>query len=122
MQGGAKTASPVSASKRGHTTLSDFELSRIYAQGWRAAKALTFDECESLSPAEAARLNPHKREPARARWQQGFAGALQRLSSGSQPATAENGKDPSNENAGSLRKENPPALDAPDHQRNAGAR
>ena len=57
------------------TTLVDypsFRLSRAYAQGWNAARRLPAD-AERKTMAE---LNPHKSEPERARWTEGFLQAL----------------------------------------------
>ena len=42
-----------------------FQLSRIYAQGWNAARG----------PEGAARINPYPTEPEQGRWQAGFANA-----------------------------------------------
>jgi len=42
-----------------------FRLSRIYAQGWNAARGLE----------GAAQVNPYPAEPERGRWQAGFANA-----------------------------------------------
>jgi hypothetical protein len=51
-----------------------FHLSRIYAKGWNAAKAMTSDELSDLSAAEIANLNPYRQEDERHRWREGFAG------------------------------------------------
>jgi hypothetical protein len=45
-----------------------FRLSRIYAQGWNAART------SSLKPSEPV-VNPYPAEPERSRWNEGFAGA-----------------------------------------------
>jgi hypothetical protein len=42
-----------------------FRLSRIYAEGWNAARA----------PKGAERTNPYPTEPERERWRAGFANA-----------------------------------------------
>jgi hypothetical protein len=55
---------------------SEFELSRIYARGWNAAKALPVSASSELSAVEIEKLNPHKIETERLRWSQGFAQAL----------------------------------------------
>ena len=47
-----------------------FQLSRIYAQGWNAAKHLPTDD--RLDAKAVAKLNPYKSEPERARWSEGF--------------------------------------------------
>lgn len=49
----------------------EFRLSRIYAQGWKAAS-------QQRVPAERRRqrmINPYSFEPERARWNEGFADA-----------------------------------------------
>ena len=55
-----------------------FELSRIYADGWNTANALTVDQQEELMARGIAALNPwpltKKREHAR--WAEGFGRAL----------------------------------------------
>ena len=45
-----------------------FRLSRIYAQGWNAARTL------ALNPGKPV-TNPYTSEPERGRWDQGFAEA-----------------------------------------------
>ena len=55
---------------------SEFELSRIYARGWNAAKALLGSASSELSAVEIEKLNPHKIGAERDRWNQGFAQAL----------------------------------------------
>jgi len=47
-----------------------FQRSRVYAQGWNAARA------NSLGPAKAA-TNPYTSEPERSRWDEGHAGAME---------------------------------------------
>ncbi len=47
------------------TNLTAFHLSRIYAQGWNAGRGLD----------TAQQINPYPTEPARGRWQEGFANA-----------------------------------------------
>jgi hypothetical protein len=44
-----------------------FRLSRIYAQGWNAARA--------AGTADGAPANPYAAEPERSRWQAGFSQA-----------------------------------------------
>ena len=46
----------------------EFQYSRIYAQGWNAARTGT-------TASKAAVPNPYSCEPERSRWQQGFAAA-----------------------------------------------
>ena len=53
----------------------DFELSRIYAQGWAAAGRLTDAQSAALARQGAA-LNPYTDKAGRERWREGFAGAL----------------------------------------------
>lgn len=47
-----------------------FRLSRIYAQGWNAARELPANA--RADAAAMAGLNPHKSEPERTRWNDGF--------------------------------------------------
>jgi hypothetical protein len=54
----------------------DFRLSRIYAEGWRAASNLSVDECDGLDSGRIALLNPYAADPARSRWSEGFARAI----------------------------------------------
>jgi len=49
-----------------------FELSRVYAQGWNAARTLP----ASSDSEAAANLNPYISQPKRGRWCDGFADAL----------------------------------------------
>ncbi len=49
--------------------VTDFRLSRIYAEGWNAARQLSAN-----SRADAA-TNPYTSEPERTRWFQGFENA-----------------------------------------------
>ena len=51
-----------------------FNLSRIYAKGWNAAKAMTSDELLDLDAKKIAELNPYRQEDERKRWREGFAG------------------------------------------------
>lgn len=52
----------------------DFRYSRIYAQGWNAARSLVKTGNDA---ADAAALNPYRLENERARWNEGFAKALE---------------------------------------------
>ena len=54
----------------------DFVLSRIYAEGWRAASNFSVSECDGLDRRGVAQLNPYTVEPARSRWSEGFAKAI----------------------------------------------
>jgi hypothetical protein len=51
-----------------------FHLSRIYAMGWNAAKAMTSDALADLDAKTIASLNPCRQEDERKRWREGFAG------------------------------------------------
>jgi len=53
--------------------LSPFRLSRIYAEGWNAARSLP--AVSPLSGERIAKLNPYGTEPARSRWIEGFTKA-----------------------------------------------
>ena len=55
---------------------SGFELSRIHAEGWQAAKKLLAARKGALDPAEANARNPHTTPETRARWTQGFVEAI----------------------------------------------
>jgi hypothetical protein len=53
-----------------------FELSRIYAAGWKAGReALARNPDEVAAAAEADSLNPYQTSPERDRWGEGFEGA-----------------------------------------------
>ncbi|HXC55908.1 MAG TPA: hypothetical protein VNU97_11485 [Rhizomicrobium sp.] len=58
------------------TPTSEFRLSRIYAEGWSAANALSADESVASDPRDLAARNPYKDAQQRARWEAGFSGAL----------------------------------------------
>jgi len=51
-----------------------FQHSRIYAQGWNAARRMALAAGADLEAAAAA--NPYQTEPERTRWNEGFAGAM----------------------------------------------
>jgi hypothetical protein len=55
-----------------------FTLSRVYAEGWNAAKKLTATECDALDAASMATLNPYAAGAKQQRWGDGFAKALGR--------------------------------------------
>jgi hypothetical protein len=55
---------------------SAFQLSRIYGQGWNAAKQLLGDNSHRPDPKQAAALNPYQALEERARWSQGFEEGL----------------------------------------------
>jgi len=50
-----------------------FQLSRVYAQGWNAARRLPADA--RLDAKAIAKLNPHMSDPERTRWSEGFSKA-----------------------------------------------
>ena len=55
---------------------SDFALSRIYAEGWKAAGKLSPADSATLEAKGVAGLNPYTEEDARSRWAEGFGQAL----------------------------------------------
>ena len=55
---------------------SAFKLSRIHAEGWKAAGKLSAGECDDLSLQKMRALNPYASEPAKSHWLRGFADAL----------------------------------------------
>ena len=50
-----------------------FHLSRIYAKGWNAAKAMTSDDLQDLSAEKLVAMNPCRAGPAQALEAEGFA-------------------------------------------------
>jgi hypothetical protein len=52
-----------------------FELSRVYGMGWTFVRG-KLARGEMLDEADAAALNPHSRDPERARWADGFKAGL----------------------------------------------
>ena len=61
---------------------SAFQLSRIYGQGWNAAKQLLADGPDDVHPKQAATLNPYRSDAERARWSKGFEEGLVSRSGG----------------------------------------
>ncbi len=59
-------------------TVTDFRLSRIYAEGWRAARNFSASECDRLDSQQVAQLNPYPDEPARSRWTEGLTDAIRK--------------------------------------------
>jgi hypothetical protein len=57
--------------------LTEYELSRVYGQGWNAAKKLLFEGNLEIDASDAARLNPHSAVQEAERWSEGFKQALQ---------------------------------------------
>jgi hypothetical protein len=53
-----------------------YRLSRIFAEGWNAAHAMSANESDGLEPWHVAALNPYATEPERTRWSEGFEKAL----------------------------------------------
>jgi hypothetical protein len=54
----------------------DFELSRIYGQGWNAAKKLLASGKREVDARQAEARNPHRKTEERSRWTKGFMEAL----------------------------------------------
>ncbi len=52
-----------------------FQRSRIYAQGWNAARRAALKSGAELKAAQAA--NPYASEPEHTSWNEGFAGGAQ---------------------------------------------
>jgi len=55
---------------------SAFRLSRIQAEGWKAARGLPLIGHETFTAAKIDRINPYLTAPERCRWAEGFASAL----------------------------------------------
>ena len=49
----------------------DFQLSRVYGQGWSAAKKLLADG-RAAGQSQSAKLNPYRDDEERVRWAKGF--------------------------------------------------
>jgi len=58
------------------SVLSEFELSRIYAEGWNAASKLSTEESLDFDVDRIAQSNPYKSGQEQQRWQEGFFNAL----------------------------------------------
>jgi len=56
---------------------SPFRLSRIQAEGWKAARGLPLIGRETFSAAKIDRINSYSTVPERRRWAEGFASALE---------------------------------------------
>ena len=54
------------------TNPTQFQLSRVYAEGWNTARQLP----SGTNPDAASGLNPHGAEPERTRWRDGFIKGL----------------------------------------------
>lgn len=61
---------------RSGVEISAFQLSRIYGQGWSAARKLLADGGSDVDEALAATLNPHGTVEEREHWARGFKEAL----------------------------------------------
>lgn len=55
---------------------SAFRLSRIYGQGWNAAKQILAHQAESPHPKQSETLNPYASAEERTRWSKGFEEGL----------------------------------------------
>jgi hypothetical protein len=53
-----------------------FQLSRIFAKGWTAARALPANDDVEDIRMRAVALNPYTKEPEKSRWSEGFIKAL----------------------------------------------
>lgn len=71
-----KSAEP--ALKEQVSELTPFELSRVYAKGWLAGMSCEAGASARTIHTQAEALNPYKVPMERARWMQGFAGAVRR--------------------------------------------
>jgi hypothetical protein len=68
---------PPPSQKAGAVETDDFQLSRIYSQGWNAARKLLADGKSHLEAAEAAARNPYPTGQENSRWTKGFMEALE---------------------------------------------
>jgi hypothetical protein len=55
-----------------------YQLSRIFAKGWAAARATPANDDADDIQARAGELNPYTKEPEKSRWSAGFVAALER--------------------------------------------
>ncbi|HEY5048270.1 MAG TPA: hypothetical protein VII49_09640 [Rhizomicrobium sp.] len=53
-------------------------MSRIYATGWNAAKALSTDCLADLDADKIAAMNPYRNDDERRRWNEGFEGGAKK--------------------------------------------
>jgi hypothetical protein len=63
--------------KAGPVEINDFQLSRIYSQGWNAARKLLAGGKSHLEAADAAARNPYPTGQENLRWTKGFMEALE---------------------------------------------
>jgi ribosome modulation factor len=66
------------------TTITPFELSRVYAKGWSAGMTSVIDDTDDVLRQRAEKVNPFTDETARTRWMQGFMEAVRRKCDGPQ--------------------------------------
>ena len=69
----------MTAIREGEIAMTDqqaYRLSRIQAEGWKAARTLPAKGEPPLAAADAAARNPYKTDPERARWREGFESAI----------------------------------------------
>jgi hypothetical protein len=59
------------------TTLTPFQFSRLYAQGWAAGRSGEFDVLDDDFDAATAARNPGRTAAERARWLKGFTEGFQ---------------------------------------------
>lgn len=55
-----------------------FQLSRVFAKGWAAARVLSAQSDVQDIDKSAEALNPYPSDPEKARWREGFLEALSR--------------------------------------------
>lgn len=58
------------------TTENGFQLSRIQAEGWKAARSLSASDLAELDDRKIDALNPYSKNSERLRWRAGFDNAL----------------------------------------------
>jgi len=58
--------------------VTQFQLSRVQAEGWNTANKLLASEALGMDAAAIAALNPYANEPELSRWAEGFAAALKK--------------------------------------------
>jgi hypothetical protein len=59
-------------------SMSEFRLSRLYAEGWNVANKLTAEESGDFNPQKMAALNPYADDPERAKWIEGFSAFMKK--------------------------------------------
>jgi ribosome modulation factor len=58
--------------------VTQFKLSRIYAEGWNAANGMPSNELCELGSGKEVAMNPYSDEPERSRWSDGFRKACEK--------------------------------------------